>query len=441
MFSFFRKKFIKRVAAGDRQYARGELGLARGEYAEALERFTDADDRAELDRIKTRLGEIHVVLARREIDEARRLIPVGSIEGAVRCLDAAIVLARGHDDALKAEAERAIEELESAEAAADEPAEAPQHLEDPDSEFELLIQPFDDEREAAYRSLQEREPGGDAFRDGYLVLNHGDWAQALEHFDRAVAGSPDPISPWLAYERGRALVLAERFGDAVVDLRIAADAIDGALVAPVLIHLADAAIRVGDFEGAEAAIDRYAEQAESDADRASAVLLRVRWCLAQDRVSDGIELLRARLEQTPGALGLWRALGQVYEDADRPVEAIDAYEQVMSLHWRLNPDLHIVECDAFSANRLANLLIDRGERLDRALQLITALEMLVDPNDVWAIAILRSRALAGQGDDVEAVTVLEQALELLPDDAPEEARTQLESALAARAPESSEQAQ
>lgn len=424
--SLFRKRFAKLVARGDRLAAQGELGLARGEYAVALQAFREGDDPAERARVEARLTEIHRELARRQLEDGRRYAGARLWDQARHAFEAARDLARGHDEAATKEAEEALANLEeaaerarlAAEAEDEEPEDAPP---DPDAEMELLIQTFPEDRIAAYRAL------GPDFRDGYLALHDGDGAAALAAFDRVEADEP-----WLDYERGRALLLQDRPADAVAAFRRAAERIDGEAAPPVVADLALAAIAAGELETAEAAVDRFAAL-EGERSR-EALTLRVELERAAGRHDDAIARVRRFLADHPSDAAMWRALGTLQEEAERPEAAIEAYEQVMKLRWRFDPQRRIIQLDPAATSRLARLLIDRGERLDRALELVNALDLLTPPGDKWGIALLRADALRAAGRADEAAGVLDAALESLPADAPTEARERLTAARSALEP-------
>ena len=419
VFSLFKKKFPKLVAAGDRYYDRGVLGMARGEYAAALERFGDKDDSAEKARVEARLRQVHLTLAEQRAADAKRSHERGDFDDAIGAWEAVIDLARGYDEACVAEAVAAIEAANTAALTAVDDIAVAAVEAGADEEFELLIQGFDEARFDTYCDF------GREFRDGYLALNAGDAAQALIHFDAVEADSP-----WLTYERGRTLALADRLDDAIVALRAAIGALEGRDALPPLTHLFPVAIRAEQYDAAEEAIRGCEALGEGEDDLRNAALMRAELCRVRGDLDGAVKILRKRLEKTPGALVVWRSLAQILEHADRPTEAIEAYEQVLSLRWRFDPDRRVVDCDVYSASRVAALLVERGERLDRALQLTNALDMLVDATDGWAISMLRARALHAKGDADAAKAAITQALDELHPEAPEEAQTRLEAARA-----------
>lgn len=420
MLSFFRKNFAKLVARGDQHDKAGELGLARGEYAEALQRFKSGDDEAEKARVAARLSEIHLELAGQQIEQATRYAIAGQIETAAHNLEAAAELAKGHDDAVSEHALTLLERMDAGEwpdAAASRPDAEPEPEPEPDldMELELLIQSFDEPRAEAYRAL------GPSFRDGYLALYDERPEAALEAFDAV-----GTASPWLDYERGRALALLGRADEALTVFGTAAEGLEGEDALPALANQVRAAIDAEQAESARAAVARFREMHPDGPDADEPILLTAEFHRGAGEHDQAEKLLRARLKKTPSALALWRALGLILEDAERVDEAIEAYESVMGLRWRFDPARRIVECDVTSASRLASILVERKERLERALTLLNALGMMADDSGRLGIELLRIEALQGLGRADEARAALEAVEGVLPEEIPEELRTRLD---------------
>lgn len=432
VFSLFRKRFDKVVAQADKLFEAGQLGLARGEYADALNRFKAGQDSPEEKaRVEQRLREVHVKLADAQIEGGNRFLGVGNFEDARGCFEAALALAEqaGDDGAL----DRAHDALDSLDHAREESTRAARakreamdidrHThEDTDAEFALLISTFPDAREDAYAEL------GPDFRDGYLALNVGQARKALKHFDKV----NQPDAPWLAYERARALRVLGQTNEAVQAFEKAARLLeDDPAILPVLSNLVDTALRGGRFDVAEAAIDRHAQIEGEKLESEDVATMRVNMLRAKGDHAQALTYLRARMKQTPSALALWRLMGITCEEAGKDAEAIAAYEQVMGLRWRFVPERNVVDCDQFSASRLAELLLKTGGDAERALQLTAALMLQMGPEGRWQPLMLRAAVLRQAGRTPEAIRQVEEELERLSPQAPPEARQQLTAALAA----------
>ena len=424
MLGLFRKKFAKLAAKGDRCYERREFGFARGEYLAALAAFRDGDDPAEKTRVEGRHDEVCVKLAANHLEDAKRHLKAGMFDRAFSILESVEDLAEGRDDALWAEADALLTAMEKGEIGEDVEEEAPREQtvdelvsadDDHEAEFDLLIQTLPEARQAAYREA------GAHFRNGYLVLNDGDAEAALSVF----AGAPD--SSWVRYERGRAHLLLGHTEDAVGCFSDAADAIEDALVVPVLGALAQAAASIERYELAEASVARLTDIEGPDSP--DAITLRMAVLSLHERHDEADREALAFLKRNPSQLRVWRALGNLREQAERPRKAVEAYERVMGLKWRFDPDRRVVDVDVFSASRLARLLVEAGEGLDRAQTIVNALSLVVDDDSRWGLSLLRAEALEKQGELDEARDTLNNAIEAAAG-LPEEVRDALAVALA-----------
>jgi tetratricopeptide (TPR) repeat protein len=161
------------------------------------------------------------------------------------------------------------------------------------------------------------------------------------------------------------------------------------------------------------------------------VALRVEVARARKQYDVAVALVRRQLAKRSNDLALWRTLGTLEEEAERPESAIAAYEQVMKLRWQFDPRRRVVQLDGFSTLRLARLLVARKERLDRAHTLLNALDLVIADEEAWALALVRADAFAAEGRTEEAAQALDVALKRLPEDAPADARERIEKARAA----------
>ncbi len=419
MFGLFRKKFSKLAAKGDKLADGGQPGLARGEYLEALAAWREGeDDAGEKARVERRLADVEVELAHKQMEDARRCLKAGMFDRAFSILESVETLSEGRDEALFAEADELLTKLESGEigegAGLPDEEEPEEPAADPSAEFDLLIHTLPEARQEAYHRA------GDAFRDAYLLLNDGAAEEAL-----AMLGGAPP-GPWVAYESARALVFLERLEEACERFAEAAE-VDDALVSPVLVNWVQAASSCGRFEEAEAALERY--DAVSPKDDPDGVLLRLRVLAAQERWDELETTARAFLKRNPSRLAVWRGFGGYLEQAGRPIKAIEAYEAVMGLKWRLDPERQVVDLDEFATSRLAQLRIEHGRDLERALTLLNALSLLAGPEEKLGLGLLRARALEKKGDLDGARAALNDVREGLPD-LPPEASKLIEDALA-----------
>ena len=410
LFGLFRKSFSKLAGKGDRCVERGDVGLARGEYLSALRAFREeTDDAGEKTRVEEALAAVELELAHRKMAEAKRFLTAELYDRAFATLEDVEELADGRDEALCAEADALLTQLESGELGEDfEEAEVEaEPEEDPDQELELLIQTMSEERQEVYRTA------GPVFRDGYLALNDGDGEIALAAFESAQPG------PWTDYERGRSLALLQRHEEAVEAFHTAAAALEDDGVSPVLVGCIQAAVGAERYEEGRAAVERFiAIHGEDDPDGA---VLQLGLAAAEGRFDEGEASARAYLKPNPSQYRVWRTLGDLLEKAGRPEAAAEAYEAVMSLRWRYDPTRKVVDLDPFATSRLAQILLERGQGLDRAMTLLNALSLYAVANsenmgdDSWGLALMRAECQEKQGDGEAALATLRGILEEAPE--------------------------
>ncbi len=366
-----------------------------------MQAFREGDDPAEKARVEARLTEVQGKIARKQLEDGKRFLKAEQFDAAFRCFEVAEELSKGVDEAVFAEADRLLTAMEAGEIGEEEEEEDEEEDEDgPAARFELLIQTFEPARIEAYQAL------GAAFRDAYLLLNEGEAAAALEGLE----GLEDS-SGWLAFERGRALLLSGDAAAAVEHLKASVEAVPEALSSPPVTQLVQAALRADDVETAAAAADRFAEQeGENSAD---ALIVQLSVMRFREDFDAAEAKARAWLKKRPSQLRVWRYLGGLLEAAKKPVAAIGAYEQVMSLRWRFNPDEGHVELDVQSAVRLTELLVTRGENLERAHQLLNALMMLVPGDQQLPLVLLRAGAYRQEGKATEAEAAAAEAMDMV----------------------------
>ncbi len=207
----------------ERLVHRGERALEEGQPATALDLFERAVERAAADGPlveRAREGRERAAreLVRLNLDEAALSLDAGEIEAAFSHLQTARDLCTDEEQLAS------IEELRSR---ADELAsgqEEPQRLftdvgavdvedEPPDIAWRRLLDTMDEDWAEDYDSR------GEPFRDAVLALHDGDADGAAEALGALIEA--DPEDPVLRFERGRALMVQERYADALEDLSYA----------------------------------------------------------------------------------------------------------------------------------------------------------------------------------------------------------------------------
>jgi predicted negative regulator of RcsB-dependent stress response len=90
--------------------------------------------------------------------------------------------------------------------------------------------------------------------------------------------------------------------------------------------------------------------------------------------------------------------------------------------WGLDPDRDVIRVDRDAAWLLARILIDRGRRLDRALDLVRALAMSAEGKERWPYLLSEGEILGKTGKKEEARARLEEVKKLVPRESPEAER-------------------
>jgi len=471
---WFRKDLHERRLRGDRHFDAGEIGLARAEYEAGLAGFDpQRDDASEREHVATRLAEVQDLLGTRYIAEAREAAAGGQHEQAEETLRYAVELLAHRP--LRAEAEAALAEAialrRRAEAVPEGPGEefdvAPPEEDDErdDGEgeedepetadaFEQYLLALPPPRARAYRSL------GAAFAAGYVALHDGEGERAVADLRQALAERPD--SPLVHFELGRALLFVGDGPGAAEHLRIyrdaASDEPETAWLLAEALRLAgrpdDArAVLQTEVEARPASARAWLELAQHHLANGAAEAAEQAVTTALERVeqpekgmggratawtrsgsSEGAVRAAAQRvgteERVPPRITLYKVLGLARVAAGRPEDAIAPLERALKEHWRYLPEEGVIEFDREAAWVLAGIYVERGERLDRAIELLHALATSAPPEERWLPLARLGRALEKKGRRDEALDAFRRA-RAVADSAPEEERARIDAQIEA----------
>lgn len=452
LFSLFRKGFAERVARGDRYMDQDQPGLARAEYEAAVACYDEKrDDPGVLEATKRKLIEARDKVARMHLEEGRLFLSRNMLDDAEEPLRFA--LETMPTDEGRQEVEAALRELgerrdalarDSARPFSGEPISEEELAEEVDEEdeaerFERYLLALSEGRAQAFRSL------GTAFASGYVRLQEGDAEGAVTALREALEERPD--SPLVHLELGRALLFLERGEEAVGHLEayreVAPDDPDAVYALAEALRMADRS------DEAQAVLTAETERRPHSA-RAWMVLAqfhnsRLQWeeavvaaqnALAQlapdpgarrsgggwSRAASAAATVQQSAqsgdaeERTPPRIALLRTLGEALVGAGRLAEAIQPLEQALKEYWRYDPETGRLDFDGDSAFLLAGVYLERQERLDRAIELLSALATVSDDAQRPAFLARLGRAYGLKGQKKEAERALQQALALLPED-------------------------
>jgi tetratricopeptide (TPR) repeat protein len=413
LLSLFRKDFKALKQRGDRYAAEGQWALARGEYEDALARYQGGDDaardavKAALQNAGTELYGLHVrqgdaawdaELDEEALDHYRMALSLVTDAKERARLEKRVAEILEGDEHRRANADAmAFEEQEATEDAF--------NAENPDERFELLLEGTPEEVADHYLEL------GPEFRDAFLVMHDGDAKEALARFDRLLkADAPDP---YVQLERGRALLVLERFDEAVRALRAYCAVIEDDPAA--LRMLADALHGLKRHDEALAVLEDVRAQRPDDVE--SHVALGQHHLAVKDW-DDGVEAIAVGLEQVPYPLKripLWRTMGQLLLGKGDEKGAIGAWEKVLEAEWEIDNETGELHFDRETAWLLTGLYAKRKEELQRAMDLVKALELAGADEERWQLLLRRGQLLFLMGDQEEAREALLRARATAPE--------------------------
>jgi tetratricopeptide (TPR) repeat protein len=468
---WFRKDLHDRRLRGDRHFDAGELGLARSEYEAGLAVFDERqDDPGERDHVAARLLEVRDRLGQRYVAEGREAAAGGRRQDAEDALRFAVELLAGRPGQAEAEAALAdaMARREAPEVVLEGPGEdfdlAPADDEedggDTDDEgaetadaFEQYILSLPPPRARAYRSL------GPAFAAGYVALHDGEGEAAVSHLREALAERSD--SPLVHFELGRALLFVGDGAGAAEHLQVQREAAPEEpetawLLAEALrlgerpdearavlqteverrpgsarawLELAQHHLATGTPDAAEEAVTTALERVEQpDKGMGGRATSWTRSGSSEGAVRAAAQRVGAE-ERVPPRITLYKTLGLARVAAGRPQDAIAPLEKALKEHWRYLPEEGVIEFDREAAWIVAGIYVERGERLDRAIELLHALAGSAPPDDRWLPLARLGRALEKKGRDGEALEAYRRA-RAVAQAAPAEERARLDERIA-----------
>ncbi len=367
LFKIFAGKSPEELEArGDALFEAGEFGRAKIEYENGLEKCRKRPDRDKVleGRLVEKSGRAREALAVRHKEEGIEILESEYDEAAEECFRLALALTE--DPELVRELEGLLDAIRTRRRS--EPL-----LPDPDED---LFERGDDGTEAepgrdeTFNALLSSLPGparktfrgyGEAFRDGYVALNEGDFRRAADRLSEALEENPegDRILPELA----TAYLNLDRQTEAwdLVDTFLQAhpDDLQGY---PVLCEVLWA---LGEYD---TALQRLGACPTPLAESLPILHLQGETLLRAGRPAEAERLYEEAQEAHGFDPGLARALAGVYELRGRKEEARDLYGKILN------------ECrtcagpsDPAAKQRFAQLSFELGDRSSGVLQLFLSL--------------------------------------------------------------------
>ncbi len=378
---------------GDRFFELGEYGAAKLEYETALDKTRKGPGNAVLEeRLREKMGKSREALARQHRENAERLTESGDSEGASDLLRLALELTQ--DAELASGIRQVLEKAQSAPPGEETPSSLP-FPEDDDrgneewqidhtEHFTALCGALDDERQEAYHGY------GEAFMEGYVALNRGDYGRAAGLLEQAL--EENPADTMIPLELATAYLNLERYEEAIT---LAEDFIRDH---PDSVH---GYYTLCEVLWAEERFDKAWERLLSCPDTIahSLPILRLKGeaLNRSGRHEEADSLYREMLhihgrdEQTVVSLALTcEALGKTEE-------ALDLYGEIMrqcrACNARINP---------FVKRKYADISLERGDRSTQILEMYLSL-IEEDPAERKHHFRMVEQIYAAEGNDREAL--------------------------------------
>ena len=353
---------------GDSLVETGEYGLALMEYEAALDKLQkrdSADDDLKI-RLEKKLVETKEALARMHKATGEEILASGNYEDAEEPFRLAMELTTDPD--LSAGIEARLQEIRGLHSREMDEEIVDSNLPTDPSPDEDLADPADEEHfgvlcaslpadvSAAYAGY------GKAFKEGYVALNRGDFAQAATKLSHALEEHDSPDS-YVPIELATAFLNLGRSQEA---LGLVKDYI-GNHPASTSGHrlLCEILWDMGDFEGA---LEHIESSQKGEADPAVIELLRGETLFRAGRYPEAKSLYVDLLSSEGWSEDVARSLAVIHEALGEKKEAAQLYGEIMSAcqscHSRVDPLIK---------QRYAELSFELGERSTALLELYHSL--------------------------------------------------------------------
>lgn len=381
---------------GDLLCETGKWGKAKVEYERALERLekTSPWDDGYRHSLREKIQRCREALAQEHQQTAADLMEAGHGEDAARYIELALELTE--DDRLLAVLEKMRQALAPAESdtiAVDAPDPAGRHndrvaqpqFEDPDNDhFRALVGTLPEEVEAAYRSY------GQAFKDGYLALNRGEFEKALAYLSQAMEENANPDN-YIPLELASACLNLGRF-DRAQEL-LEAFLVHHPEVLPAYQLLCETFWETEAFDRAEELLAGLPEELSQSV---AAWLLRGETFFRAQNYATAKSLYREFLKTYGWDDSIARQLAKTHEALNEMANARNLYRQIMqqcgSCGMRIDPVIK---------QKFADLSFASGLNTEEVLELYLSLAREI-PQNAGAYYAKISRIYKARGNDEQA---------------------------------------
>ncbi|MGI5830677.1 MAG: tetratricopeptide repeat protein [Bradymonadia bacterium] len=331
------------------------------------------------------------------LESAKAYIRAGNDDSAQNCLDRALRHAKSEEE--KALIDEVIDNshqyrLDDVEDEKVEGADAMLSLAFEDK-WALYVTSLPFAQAEAYDEL------GIDFKRAWVDLQEGKLDSAIAGFRKSETQNPKSIH--VMTELGRALYAKGEFQEAEKLLTKADHATENIGVKLLRAEILWAMKR---FDIAEIVL-QAAHDLDPD-DKHVLVAIAQHGLIAQDYES-GIAAIEALCELLPSDYSVWRLAGRLYIESGDEDKALEAFERVNTLFWKLDPQTKRLQFDPLSVNTAAAIYIKRGENISRALELLLALRENTSGADHIAICLQMAQCYDHLDESAKRDDALEEA--------------------------------
>ncbi len=262
-------------------------------------------------------------------------------------------------------------------------------------------------RSLPFAKAQRFDELGDDFKKAWIALQEG-------NFDEAVSGMKEvyqahPEDALVMCEYGRAHFGKGDFAEAD-ELLEKSDCKEASIDTKLLrVEVLWAMKRYADAETVlQAAHDMDPENIQ--------VLARIaQHGLISKDYESGIAAVEALLDSIPNDISVQRLAGRLYMESGDEERALECYETVNRLYWQVNPQTKKITFDQNSAAAAASIYFKRGERLERAVELLEAIRANSEGETHIAICEQLAAVYDKMGKKSKCDEVLSESLRFMDD--------------------------
>lgn len=262
-------------------------------------------------------------------------------------------------------------------------------------------------RSLPFSKAQRFDELGDTFKEAWIALQEGKFDDAVKGMKAAYEAHPDDALVMCEY--GRAFFGKGEFAKAD-ELLEKSDKAEAAIDTKLLrVEVLWAMKRYEDAENVlQAAHDMEPENIQ--------VLARIaQHGLISKDYESGIAAVEALLEMIPQDISVQRLAGRLYMESGDEEKALECYETVNRLYWQVNPQTKKITFDQNSAAAAASIYFKRGEKLDRAVELLEAIRANSEGETHVAICEQLAAVYDKMGKKSKCNEVLSESLRFMDD--------------------------